>query len=226
VNSPASISQSKLSRRQIEAMIERMQATIDSHMRKPETAKNTRDLIRTERRLADYRAQLDAMITAQVDADTEAAQESRESEARDKDIARNGGTLEERKAARERLKDRNHENNRRYIEEQEAKRAARPEKLAAAPRRAGSSRKHYGKPIDPDSPKGKAEAAAQAQASKATARAVFSGDDRPEGGRTDPDAELAIAMRELLAVWTMGTVIDMAWATSAEMFKERSGAKA
>jgi hypothetical protein len=154
----------KLSTRQTRAMIEKIEATIRSHERKPGTPRNVAALGHAEERLQRYRAHLEACEARDRIADQHLSDR----------IAGAGGP----------------------------QRVSRKAKTPADDRRA------------------KNELLAKIEGAKAQTY----GDRRPEGLQTEPDADLACTLRELLTRYTSGCIIELTWETSAQMFRERQAA--
>jgi hypothetical protein len=193
-----------LSTQQLRAMVEKINATIASHDHKPATARNLKALADAQARLVQY---TDALQDSEaVDRTTEQLQ-----------AAQAGRAAVAKREEAEARRERQYQKNRNRQAANERKQLAREAK-AAAGRRQGSSRRHY---PNPDHPIQKSKAQAAAQAGYATARAELAGDRRPEGKQTEPDAELAVTIRELLNRYTSGCVIDMCWATEQELWIAR-----
>lgn len=238
---------SKLSTHQIRAMIEKVNATIDSHEARPGTARNVAALTRSQARLDSYRAEL---------ADREAAERAQNAEQNASqtppcsqcegtgsimgangsrgcpDCNRTGDELAPAVLAQLRADSDAEDRRRRAQEEAEADEACKlanrkcptvhtPPKHQQidGPRRAGISRKRY---ANAETQTRENEAAANA--AKATIRAGMTTGEQRATVRTEPDPELAVRVRDLLRDYTSGTVIDMVWATDREMFSARIAA--
>lgn len=217
---------SKLSTHQIRAMIDKVNATIDSHEARPGTARNVAALTRSQARLDSYRAELAEREAAEhaQDAEQETSQAGPDDEPAElgpahivTDIATLRAALSPAAPPADPLPTVHTPPPYTPITSQAEAPRRDTESHSDTARRQGHSRKPY----PPEATQRRAQANA-AMAAKATVRAEMTGEQQRATIRTEPDAELAVRMRDLLRDYTLGTVIDMAWATDRELFNART----
>jgi hypothetical protein len=195
---------SKLSTHQIRAMIAGIERTIGSHEGRPGTPSNVKKLTQSQTRLDSYRAELAEREAA------EAAQDAEQNASQDDptrvicDQCEGTGSITGATGAR-------------------GCRACSGSGLTPARRAAVPIRAPRRKTTPASNHR---QRAAAIQAAHATVRAELAGESVATTRRTEPDAELAVRLRDLLATYSLGTVLDVAWATDRELCQARNAAAA